>query len=263
MPVRPASERALKRCAFAGYGLTLELSAEARLVRRVSSTVPPGFRRVARPAAATPAADLVLSVGREGDEHVLRRRGRTVARGTPSALCDRLRGELERWVALAARDHLFVHAGVVGWRGRAIVVPGRSLAGKSTLVDALVRAGATYYSDEYAAIDERGWVHPFARAIGLRGESGPRRVRPRRVGRRALPVGLVLLCRYREGAEFRPRPLSASRAVLGLFKHTVAARVRAVDGLTRLACVTRGAQVLHGPRGEARAAARALLAMVE
>ena len=34
----------------------------------------------------------------------------------------------------------------------------------------MVRAGATYYSDEYAVIDDTGLVHPFARPLGIREE---------------------------------------------------------------------------------------------
>src|SRR5262245_28191234 len=57
--------------------------------------------------------------------------------------------QLNLWIAENARDRVFVHAGAVGWKGRALLLPGRTFAGKSTLVAALVRAGATYYSDEY------------------------------------------------------------------------------------------------------------------
>jgi serine kinase of HPr protein (carbohydrate metabolism regulator) len=69
-------------------------------------------------------------------------------------------------IAVRARSALFVHAGVVAWRGRAVLIPGASNAGKSTLVAELVRRGATYYSDEYAAIDAAGRVHPYARRTG-------------------------------------------------------------------------------------------------
>src|SRR2546430_2563312 len=79
---------------------------------------------------------------------------------------------------------------------------------------ALVRAGATYYSDEYAVLDRAGRVHPFARPIGLReGATG----RQRKIsvesldgvsGAKALHVGLVVLSEYREGARFRPRRLT-------------------------------------------------------
>jgi hypothetical protein len=56
---------------------------------------------------------------------------------------------VESWaqltVATVAEGLVFVHVGVVGWRNRAIVIPGRSLSGKSTLVLELVGAGADYY----------------------------------------------------------------------------------------------------------------------
>src|SRR5579859_652581 len=50
-----------------------------------------------------------------------------------------------RWLlADEARDWIFIHAGAVGWRERAIVLPGASGAGKSSLVAELVNAGALY-----------------------------------------------------------------------------------------------------------------------
>ena len=71
-------------------------------------------------------------------------------------------------IAEVARNRVFVHAGVVGWKGRAIVIPGRSYSGKSTLVSELIRAGAAYYSDEYAVFDSRGRVYPFAKPLEMR-----------------------------------------------------------------------------------------------
>src|SRR5205814_290720 len=90
---------------------------------------------------------------------------------------------LRLFVAAQAKDRVFVHAGVVAARGGAIVIPGRTFTGKSTLVAALVEAGAAYYSDEYAVLDERGRVHPFAKPISIRGAHGGR-------GRR-LPVAAL------------------------------------------------------------------------
>ena len=74
-----------------------------------------------------------------------------------------------------------MHAGVVGWNGRALLLPGRTLSGKTTLVAELLRAGATYYSDELAVLDARGRVHPFPKPLAIRekgdasGERPPRR----------------------------------------------------------------------------------------
>lgn len=80
-------------------------------------------------------------------------------------LLDRIQKHLERTIAEHSATHLFVHAGVVGWRGKTILLPGRSCTGKSTLVRALLRHGATYFSDEFAVIDSRGLIHPFPRSI--------------------------------------------------------------------------------------------------
>ena len=65
-------------------------------------------------------------------------------------------------VAFRAPDQIFLHAGAVAYLGRMIVLPAAALTGKSTLVAALVRAGATYYSDQFAVVDEQGRVHPYA-----------------------------------------------------------------------------------------------------
>jgi len=47
------------------------------------------------------------------------------------------------YIAVHATERIFVHAGAVAHNGRLIVIPGMSFSGKSTLVAALVRAGAT------------------------------------------------------------------------------------------------------------------------
>ena len=75
--------------------------------------------------------------------------------------------DLQLLVADNARRRIFVHAGVVGWKNQAVVIPGMSFSGKTTLVTKLIQAGAKYYSDEYAVIDEHGLVHPFPRPLGI------------------------------------------------------------------------------------------------
>ncbi len=71
-------------------------------------------------------------------------------------LFDTLARHAELLTAFLASDCLFVHAGAVavGWQRQAILIPGRSFAGKTTLVKALVEAGAVYYSDEFAVLDK-------------------------------------------------------------------------------------------------------------
>jgi hypothetical protein len=166
--------------------------------------------------------------------------------------------DLQLYIAEYAPQRLFVHAGVVGWKGRAIVIPGRSFSGKTTLVAALVKAGATYYSDEYAVLDTSGLVHPYPRKLGIR--KGGRRGRTQKyaaeelgakTGSRPLPVGLVLVSQYRAGARFSPRRLSAGQAVLALLNHTVSARRQPEVALASLNQAVAGARVIQSRRGEA------------
>jgi len=161
--------------------------------------------------------------------------------------------DLALYVAEHARGRLFLHAGVVGWGDRAIVIPGASMSGKSRLVAALLEAGATYYSDEYAVLDGRGRVHAYPRPLSLRdGASPPPAASTRRRARLApLPVGLVVVTRYRAGARWRPRALSPGRAGIEMLTHAVAARRRPAAALRVLARALSSARAFRGARGEA------------
>jgi hypothetical protein len=175
----------------------------------------------------------------------------------------------ELLTAYHARDRLFVHAGVVGWRGRAIVIPGRSMTGKTTLVKALVEAGAIYYSDEFAVLDAQGQVHPYALPMSIRGTGGqpgqklPVEVLGRLAAITPLPVGLVVVTQYQEGAQWRPRRVSAGRALLALMDNTVAARRDPDVSMPILRAVTFTATAVRSKRGEAGVAAAALLRWVD
>jgi hypothetical protein len=182
---------------------------------------------------------------------------------------DRLESDLRLFVAELARHRVFVHAGVVGWKGKAIVIPGRSFSGKSTMVAELVRAGATYYSDEYAVFDARGRVHPFPKDLEMRdrGQWEQTKVGVEKLGGRTatkpLPVGLVMVTGFKAGAKWRPRQLSAGKAMLALLSNTVSARRRPERALSTLQKVVSHALSLKGSRGEAGDLAPSILARVE
>ncbi len=174
---------------------------------------------------------------------------------------------LHQDAAMRAPGLLFVHAGAVGWKGRLLILPGRSRSGKSTLVEALVRRGAVYFSDEYAVVDERGRVHPYPIPLSLRGAgSTSRRVPPeelgKAIGERAWPVGLIAAVRYRPGARWSPVRLSPGEGVLALLAHTVAARARPRLALQALGEAAAGARCFRGFRGDADETAAALLSLL-
>lgn len=176
-----------------------------------------------------------------------------------------LAAHAERFVAERAPDHLFVHAGVVGWEGRAIVMPGASFAGKTTLVQAWLEAGATYYSDEFAVLDRAGRVHPFARPLTVRdastasARSVPVSELAAETGTTPLPIGLVLATSYRAGARWRPRRLTAAPALLALMRHTVAARGKPEHSMPILKQAVSAGSAFAGVRGEARPLVAAVL----
>ncbi len=180
----------------------------------------------------------------------------------------RLQRDLELYAASMARRRIFIHAGAVGWKGRGLVLPGESFSGKSSLVEALLAEGATYYSDEFAVVDARGRLHPYARPLALRDEG--RFVRKvtaaelgAEVGHRPLPVGLVALASYRRGRSTRLRRLTPGRAVLAMFENTVGARTQTQMAMAYLKQLSVQATVVRGPRGEAAEAAPAILRRLE
>ncbi|MBK9241729.1 MAG: hypothetical protein IPL75_16105 [Acidobacteria bacterium] len=136
----------------------------------------------------------------------------------------------ELLTALRAQNCVFLHAGVVGWRGRALIIPGRSMTGKTTLVSALVRAGAGIYSDEFAVLDKAGQVHPYPVPLSVRGTAGEPGVRTPveslggQAGTGPLPLGLIVVTRYAPTATWCPLPLSPAVALLACMDNAVAAQ---------------------------------------
>ena len=184
-------------------------------------------------------------------------------------LYEALESDMDFYLAQAARQKLFVHAGVVAWKGRAIVIPGRSQSGKTTLVRAFLQAGASYYSDEYAVFDRRGRVYPFPRPLSIRGDSAQVRSRLSaeslgcQTGSKPVPVGLVTLTQYKAGAQWKPKVLSPGRGALGLLANALAGRKQPEKAMATLGRVVSQAPVLAGTRGDAHETVESLLHLLE
>ncbi len=181
-----------------------------------------------------------------------------------SIFTDYFESDIHHYVATYTRGYLFVHAGVAVLNGKAIVIPGRSFAGKSTLTRALLEAGATYYSDDYAVIDDNGMVHPFPRHLRLRdqGAAPQSRVDPVEqgwpVGDEAAPIGMIAVLRWDAKAGWIVQEVSKGAGVLALLSNTVAARERPIDAMGIMTKAVEHAIVLEGTRAEADSAAKLL-----
>lgn len=183
-------------------------------------------------------------------------------------ILEQLTRDLMVHVANYAPDRVFLHAGVVGWRGRALVLPGPSFAGKTTLVAELVRAGAAYYSDEYAVLDDRGQVHPYPRNLQMR-ESGGLDQHPVTIaqldghaGAGPLTVALVVFTEFKEFARWMPEPVSAGAAVLEMLRHAIPIQRTPARVMATLAKTMETAIAFRSDRGEAKESARALLVAI-
>ncbi len=186
-----------------------------------------------------------------------------------SRVFEHFEASVQHYVAEMSPNKVFVHAGVVGWRGRAILIPGRSYSGKTTMVKELVRLGAVYYSDEYAVLDERGRVHPYARPLVVRrkGTPGQKRIRAESlgamIGAKPLPVSLVVFSRFREDARWRPGRLTAGKGALEILNQTIPARREPHRAMLAIGQVVSNAVVIKSTRGEVKPVTRLLLAYLE
>lgn len=188
---------------------------------------------------------------------------------TPDRLNEQIESDLHHWLATYTRGYLFVHAGCVSWRDRGIVIPGRSYAGKTTLTRALVEAGATYYSDDYAVIDHDGLIWPFPRRLHVRPITSdpPHKIDPVAsnwpIGQTPMRAALVAELRFDRELGWKIETLSRGQGALSLLDNTVAARERPHDSLRLMANVMKDATVIKGTRDDADSSAHRLLTMVD
>ncbi len=218
----------------------------------VRSILPPGSVETKKPAVD---GEFSLEDSAAPGVYTIRRDGRIAARSVPSADALRRLGKyLQLWVAERAPDHVFIHSGVAVWNGCAILCPGRSFAGKSTLIWALVQAGAVYYSDEYAVVDRRGHVSAFPVPIALRDSVGGLRsfITPKFGAKNSETVlpSLVLFLRYSPGSTLQIRSVTPADTALRLLQNTVSARLNPQRAIHAAVSIAKKARAYGGSRGD-------------
>jgi hypothetical protein len=170
---------------------------------------------------------------------------------------------LRATIAEFAVSKVFLHAGVVGWKDKAIVIPANSFAGKTSLVAELVKLGALYYSDEFAVLDAEGNVQPYPKMLSLRGIIDDYRQVNRSVeslggiaGTKPIPVGMVLITQYKakksSESKKQPKILSSGQGIMEILPHTIPLRNKPEFALGVLNKVASRAIIVRIERGEAR-----------
>ena len=184
---------------------------------------------------------------------------RDAALATVKALDDAL---VRRFKTLRA-----VHAGAVVLKGRALVLPGSSHAGKSSLVAELLRRGAAHLSDEYALVDEHGRVHAYPRPLLLRnGSLKQALVLPAELNAsfatEPVTVGWIVAVDYDPEATWNVQQISQGEAVMLLLRntpHEMGQSPEMIDLFTRSAA---RAECYAGTRGDVVEAADRVLELV-
>lgn len=254
--------------AFEAYGVRLAVGAsDEAVLERIRQFLPPGSQPC---PPETVECRFSLTQNKVGT-YSINRNGKEL-NGTGNLDLDLalelFDSQLRIYLGRTAPDTIFIHAGAVSHRGMAMVMPGMSFAGKTTLVAALVRAGAVYYSDEYAVIDRDGLVTPYAKALSIRaggwtqtdhsvesqgGVAGTERV----------PLGMIVITSYVADAEWSPKPLSRGAGAMALLANAVPARERSKEVMEVISRAAEGAVVIESERGEADAVAPLLLQELE
>jgi hypothetical protein len=165
----------------------------------------------------------------------------------------------------ACTNGILLHAAAVARDGKALLLAGKTGAGKTTLATWLVRRGFDYLTDELLCIDTQamsanGFARPlhvkkparalFAGAVDMDGGDAVMQspmgthVSPARLGARvahsARPRALVFPA-YRAGARFGLRPLSKAQAATRLMGCLVNARERPQHGFEDVLSLVRAA----------------------
>jgi len=153
-----------------------------------------------------------------------------------------------------------VHAGAVLIDGRALLLPGSTHAGKSSLVAELLRRGASHFSDEYALIDSQGCVHSYPRPLLLRnGRPLQSLVLPEELNASfavsSAPVGWILALEYVPGADWGIREMSQGEAVMLLLSNTPHEMAQSPEMIHSFMRVAGNAVCFEGKRGDAVEAA--------
>ncbi len=273
-------ERLIIRCAFDrefyfdSYGVRVKVESDLQeLLDEAKQAVIAGFGNCAvfiENGSGNQESGHVFGITFDGTHYFLFKNGAQISYGKSKKIFFKYLGGILRIdVAEYADSKVFLHAGVVGWKGMAIVIPAKSFQGKSTLTAELVRIGADYYSDDYAVLDERGYVHPFPRKLSMRyfGATRGKEVSVEELGgkygREPIPVGMVLLTGFEKGAVWDPLVLSPGNGIMEIIPHTIPIRRKSEFSLKVLDLVASRAIIVKSARGDSKKFAKFLLAFFD
>ncbi len=179
------------------------------------------IRRLLEPLASCPPGQcryLITADTTEGGElYGLYRDDDCVARThTPGQLVPALISEVTRRAIECSGRYLLLHAAAAELDGQAVLLPAASGSGKTTLVDALVREGFRYLSDEMVAVDPVTLhAHPYPKPLTFENADGAETViAPTSPVSGPVPIGVVVSPTHCPGAGGRLTRVSRAAGVV-------------------------------------------------
>lgn len=269
-PVARAAPKAARLVTYSAYGVGVAIQTTVELLEWLPSPLIPASAMKSSETGQRVAFEFCEIESADGRRLFIVATNGAVVFSSPDVqiAAYALESRVHLEVAALTEQAVFVHAGVVGWRGKALAIPGRSHSGKSTLVAALVAAGATYYSDEYAVIDLEGIVHAFPRRLRLRGNLAQDAVNvsvsdcASKAPLPPLQLGWVLNTRYAAAVACEPRRLTPGQTLLSLLGNTVAVRRQSELTVRTLSLAVASATGWQSERAEAASAAEEIVRLI-
>lgn len=244
---------------FESYGVKIGITSnQPEAIETIKKNVDEYFPRCITEIEKTEVEFQYLFVWNQSEKDSLYKNGLIVySRIKREDLLEYFMSEIRRMIAEFAVGRVFIHSGAVSWKGKAILIPARSFRGKTSLTAALVRRGAVYYSDEYAVLDDEGFLHSFAKPLSIRGEIDeytqvdyPVEKLGGIAAEEKTRVGMVLISEYKPFARWNPQVLSPAKGIMEIIKHTVPIRNNPAFALKVLDKVAGQAVIVKSNRGD-------------
>lgn len=238
----------------------------------ILSSLASTFRQMRGKGDAAPIATLSLRLesgryrcARAGAAQVVRPSSRGAIRWARQQILEAIIG--------SRPDLLWLHGAVAGWKGRAIILPGKRGRGKSTLVTALCARGATFLTDDILPLDPASLhVHPFPRVPEIRHDPG--REMPAdwllevpkteialddRIERSPLPVGAIILPRAGRSGGVSLEPATPAEAILEIAEGCWNFEAHGANAVATLSRLVSGSPIMRLSFDSGRGAADTLL----
>lgn len=223
---------------------------------------------------------------RPDGEYEVRQHGSVIFVGAVTPALARVMNAINIGATRSAGVDPVLHCGVAAHHGRAVLLPGRPGAGKSTTLTALLTRGLAYITDEAAPIDVTGHIRPYPKPIVVGpgswdAVSQARNARidltddtmhawwldPGSLGggvvREPTSVGAVVAPLYRHGSSLRVERLSRAEATTTMASNTFNLTEHGRSGIERIAQLTVDVPLLRITFGDVGEACEVILSELD